>query len=90
MLYEVITIKKMPSYLESSKRWKALELSLIGKADVSYFFSDVEKEFLETYDNNSKIDVVPLYIYESFENRITSYNVCYTKLLRTAAKHFIS
>ena len=61
-------IKKDKKYLKSSENWKRKELDLIKKADVAYYFSDVEQNVLKDYDSNLNIDVVPLYIYDKFKD----------------------
>ncbi|NQY68213.1 MAG: glycosyltransferase, partial [Flavobacteriales bacterium] len=60
-------IKQDESYLENSKKWKTQELDLISKSDVSYYFSDIEKTVIQEIDDKLNVDVVPLYIYERFE-----------------------
>jgi GT2 family glycosyltransferase len=66
--YREYMVKKEEKYLQSSLEWKEREMALIEEADVSYFFSSVEKEEILKIDNTANIDVVPLYIYEEFSN----------------------
>ena len=66
-------IKGDEKYLESSQKWQEAEMELIHQCDVSYFFSDVEKEEILKIDAKASVDVVPLYIYEQFKvNNIPS------------------
>ena len=60
-------IKGDPKYLESSKKWQETEMDLIERSDVSYFFSTVEKQEILKIDKNASVDVVPLYIYDTFK-----------------------
>lgn len=61
-------LKKDESILHSSEKWKALELELMRKADVSYYFSDIEANEIKNNDINIDVDVVPLYIFDSFKD----------------------
>ena len=65
-------IKKEEKYLLSSQKWKKDELELMKKVDVSYYFSSVEKEVILNEYKDLNVDVVPLYIYEKFNE--VSYN----------------
>jgi len=60
-------IKEDKAYLESSQMWKEKEMKLIGQSNVSYFFSDIEKQEILNIDKNASVDVVPLYIYDHFQ-----------------------
>lgn len=62
-------VKKDDAYLQSSFEWLKRELDLSAKADVSYFFSDVEKKEMQKINPFASIDVVPLYIYDTFRQR---------------------
>ena len=62
-------IKKDKTYLLSSMEWLKRELDLSVKADVSYFFSDVEKAEIQKINPFASVDVVPLYIYDTFGKR---------------------
>lgn len=60
-------IKGEEKYLESSASWKKKELDLINKSDVSYFFSDVEKQVILSNNKDFNVNVVPLYIFDQFK-----------------------
>ncbi len=62
-------IKKEQHYLKSSKKWKTKEIALMKKADIAYFFSDIEKDVILQNDASLNVDVVPLFIYDSFEQK---------------------
>jgi len=53
-------IKGDSKYLDSSQKWQEAEMDLIHRSDVSYFFSDVEKEEILKIDPKASVDVVPL------------------------------
>ena len=53
-------------HLEESRHWKAKELELIAKSDAGYFFSDAERDVLLAEVPTLNVDVVPLYIYDTF------------------------
>jgi len=59
-------VKKNKHYLISSQHWKQQELNMIEKSDIAYFFSNIEKSVIEQINQNLKVDIVPLYIYENF------------------------
>ena len=63
------TVKGDGKYLESSRQWQKREMDLIHRCDVSYFFSTVEKEEILRIDPDASVDVVPLYIYDTFSQR---------------------
>ena len=62
-------IKRDEIYLDNSLSWFNSELSLIRKSDVSFFFSDVEKQEIIKNHPYASVDVVPLYIYDTFKKR---------------------
>lgn len=53
-------------HLEESRYWREKETDLISKADVGYFFSEVEKDVLAEENPALDVDVVPLFIYDRF------------------------
>lgn len=59
-------LKKDEISLLNSKNWQKTELELMKKSDVSYYFSDTEKKIIHEIDNEIKVDVVPLFIFDSF------------------------
>lgn len=59
--------------LNSSKKWKKLELDLINHCDVSYYPSSIEVEELKRELPTANIRILSPYIYESF-NLIPEYN----------------
>jgi GT2 family glycosyltransferase/2-polyprenyl-3-methyl-5-hydroxy-6-metoxy-1,4-benzoquinol methylase len=60
-------LKKDVSILHSSEKWKTLELELMKKADFSYYFSDIEADEIKKNDPSIDVDVVPLYIFDTFK-----------------------
>lgn len=60
-------IKNDKKLLDNAKYWEKEELYLMRKSDVSYYFSTIEKDVIEKIDESIKVDVVPLYIFEKFE-----------------------
>ncbi|WP_052435297.1 glycosyltransferase [Sulfurospirillum cavolei] len=62
-------LKKDKKILTSSEYWKDIEINLMKKSDVSYFFSDVEKNVIEQTDKHINVDIVPLFIYEEFKEK---------------------
>lgn len=60
-------IKKDAVHLENVKKWKDIELDLMRKVDVSYYFSTIEKALIKKLDKKINVNVVPLYIYDQFE-----------------------
>jgi GT2 family glycosyltransferase/SAM-dependent methyltransferase len=49
--------------LKSSVKWKELELTLMRKSDISYFFSTVEIELIKEIDPYINCKVIPINIY---------------------------
>lgn len=60
-------LKKEKIFLQNSKYWEKEELSLMRKSDVSYYFSNIEKDVIQEVDKSIKVDVVPLYIFNEFK-----------------------
>ncbi|HHH37038.1 MAG TPA: glycosyltransferase, partial [Epsilonproteobacteria bacterium] len=69
-------IKQDPAILQSSIECLKRELDLSAKADMCYFFSDTEKKELHKINPFAAIDVVPLYIYDSFKHREKRVSQC--------------
>ncbi len=68
------TINKDENVLKSAHKWKEIELSLMKKADVSWFFSDVEKKVVADIDPQINVQIVPLYVFEEFLEPKTNKN----------------
>lgn len=60
-------LKKEIKLLENSQNWEKEELSLMRKSDVSYYFSNIEKDVIQEVDKSIKVDVVPLYIFNEYK-----------------------
>jgi glycosyltransferase involved in cell wall biosynthesis len=58
--------------LKSAEKWKKMELSLMKKADVVYFFSTVEISIIKEMDSSINCRVVPLNIFS--KNDLQPYN----------------
>lgn len=58
--YEVTGDSKL---LESSARWRAIELSMMRKADMAYYPSKIEEEFIHSIDPDIRVKAIPAYIY---------------------------
>jgi len=67
--YREYKVKKDEKYLKGSENWKKIELDLIKQADISYFFSSVEKEEILKFLPKASVDIVPLYVYDKFIER---------------------
>ena len=75
MLYEVITLKKLEESGVIAKRVALLEPEKLGLSFTVFVLVKTSDHSHEWYQ--SFVEAV-----EDFPDRITSYNVCYTKLLR--------
>ena len=94
MLYEVITIltgylyiavTRMLSLLTLEKKRKHADFSVIER--VLSYISDNYQNQISLFYIADQLDISPFYISRVFSSyRITSYNVCYTKLLRNIFK----
>ena len=49
--------------LSSAQEWKALELLLMDKADISYYPSRTEEEYIHAIDPAIRVKAIPAYIY---------------------------
>ena len=54
-----------PALLESSERWRAIELSMMRKADMAYYPSKIEEEFIHSIDPEIRVKAIPAYIYSN-------------------------
>jgi len=54
--------------LESSEKWKKIETELIKKADISWFFGNYEKEYLQKEFPEKIFRTIPIFIYEPLQN----------------------
>ena len=92
MLYEVITFPEQDAISELEIAKEKTEFAFnkdykVWRADYKTYKSSQEQEFLNVKLSDiqpNQLIGMPLLV-ELDNNRITSYNVCYTKLLRTEA-----
>jgi len=63
-------VKGDEKYLESSNEWLKKEMKLINESDVSWFFSDAEKEEILKQSKRAKVDVIPLYVFDKFKENV--------------------
>lgn len=56
----------------ASAYWKSMELTLMRKADVSYYPSNIEIDYIHSFDKNINAKAITAYVFEKF-NR-TAYN----------------
>lgn len=61
--YELSGDKK---FLEESKEWKETELSIMRKADMSYYPSCVEAEEIHNIDPSINVKAITAYVYDKF------------------------
>ena len=55
--------------LESSHYWKSVELSIMRKADMSYYPSNVEIDAIKAIDKDIKAKAITAYVYDKFYER---------------------
>ena len=79
MLYEVITYKKIIAYINAENEMSS---SILKKA-ADYEQNGADALFLYNYSKDENEREEFLLTVKHVIRRITSYNVCYTKLLRT-------
>lgn len=60
--YEITGDSKL---LESSERWRAIELSMMRKADMAYYPSKIEEDFIHSIDPEIRVKAIPAYIYSN-------------------------
>lgn len=56
-------LTKEPELLDSIEKWKAIELYLMRKADMTYYPSYVEEAFIHAIDADIRVKAIPAYIY---------------------------
>ncbi len=56
--------------LKSAEYWKAIEMSLFYKADMSYYPSYVEREAVKSEDENIPVKDIVAYVYDQFRDDI--------------------
>lgn len=54
----------------NSKYWKSIELSIMRKADISYYPSQVEIDYIADIDEEIKAKAITAYVYDSFKTDI--------------------
>ena len=59
-----------PAKREDAEYWKSIELTLMSKAAVSYYPSDIEKEAVWALDPTISIKAITAYVYDSFKTDI--------------------
>ncbi len=62
-------LTKAPKLKQSSEHWKKVELDLMRKSDVVVTFSADEKKIIDEYFSSDKTVVVPLFIFDSFNQK---------------------
>ena len=65
--YELTGDKKHRS---NSKYWKSIELSVMKKADISYYPSQVEVDYIADIDEEIRTKAITAYVYDSFKTDI--------------------
>lgn len=53
--------------LQTIEEWKNKELSLMGKADISYYPSYIEQEAIHEIDSTVAVKAIPAYLFENVE-----------------------
>lgn len=59
-----------PKLHESSEYWKSVEFSLMHKADISYYPSEVECEAIHEIDPEIRVKAITAYVWDSFPDDI--------------------
>ena len=59
-----------PERRKSAEYWKAIEMSLFYKVDMSYYPSYVERDAVRTEDENIPVKDIVAYVYDEFRNDI--------------------
>ena len=57
-------IKKDKKLLKSSMEWKNIETEIFGKADISYFPSQIEVDEIKKINTSFNVKTIPAYIYK--------------------------
>ncbi len=52
---------------DNSKYWKSIEMSIMRKADMSYYPSQVEVDYIRELDENIQVKAITAYVYEQFK-----------------------
>ena len=60
-------ITKDLALLESSAKWRAIELSLMRKADMAYYPSSIEEAYIHNISPDIRVKAIPAYIYTDVE-----------------------
>jgi len=68
--YEINKNKKL---IESSKKWEELEFSIMKKANISHFFSNIEIEIIKSKNNDIKARMIPINIYKNIKKKNISF-----------------
>ena len=84
MLYEVITVESNADEYAQT-RFEAMNLK-VDEFEKIHITDSLTKRYLDSVSNKVVYSLFKKYTYMDCKerDRITSYNVCYTKLLRTA------
>lgn len=59
-----------PAKREDAEYWKSIELTLMSKAAVSYYPSNIEKEAIQALDPTINVKAITAYVYDSFKTDI--------------------
>lgn len=55
---------------QAAEYWKSVELSLMQKAAVSYYPSEIEKHAIEAIDDTVRVKAITAYVYEEFKEQL--------------------
>lgn len=64
--YEINKNKKL---IESSKKWEELEFSIMKKANISHFFSNIEIDIIKSKNIDIKARMIPINIYKNIKKK---------------------
>ncbi len=62
-------ITKDESHLHESKKWKEIELSIMKKADVVYYPSYVEEEYIKKIDPSIPVKAINAYMFDKVDDK---------------------
>lgn len=54
----------------ASAYWKSMELTIMKKADMSYYPSNIEIDYIHNFDKNIKAKAITAYVFEKFDDII--------------------
>lgn len=68
--YREYELTKDKEHRVNSKYWKNIEFSVMRKADISYYPSKIETDYINDLDDSIKTKAITAYVYETFHNDI--------------------